>query len=119
MKKHKWYDVMVAYANGEPIQCFLLDKNPEGKWIDYSDSIHPECMPSFNNPMYSWRVKPTIITKWQFLYKQHDESEWKLSTQYYETLEKFLDYFNADQSKYEFLRCEQTKRDIEIRKDKR
>lgn len=55
--KHRWYDVIVAWANGEKIQC--NDTRFQPKWIDYDSS----CTPDFCDGYFEWRVKPKTITK--------------------------------------------------------
>lgn len=55
--KHKYYDVIVAWASGEKIQFKLLSED----WKDYEQVKN--CYPAFNEPILSWRVKPNTITK--------------------------------------------------------
>ena len=55
--KHKYYDVIVAWASGEKIQC--NDTRFQPKWIDYDSS----CTPDFCDGYFEWRVKPKTITK--------------------------------------------------------
>lgn len=55
-KKHKYYDVILAWANGEKVQCKYNGKLNEYcayAWIDYDIS---NC-PSFDT-QYEWRIKP-------------------------------------------------------------
>ena len=59
--KHKYYDVIVAWANGEIAQYNFLGAG----WKDFTgiDSID---VPGFNNRNTEWRVKPkTVIKKYR------------------------------------------------------
>lgn len=56
-EKHKWYDVIVAWANGEKIQ-FNFDNYG---WEDFNLSS-----PGFDNEKTLWRIKPrTKIRKFR------------------------------------------------------
>lgn len=55
--KHKYYDVIVAWAGGEKIQC--NDSRFQSKWNDYDSS----CTPDFCDGYFQWRIKPKTITK--------------------------------------------------------
>lgn len=62
MAKHKWSDVIIAYANGETIQYLNLDE-PDGKWQDWDKScvshiFFCETSPNFESKNYKFRVKP-------------------------------------------------------------
>lgn len=50
-QRHKWADVIIAMANGEPVECQWSD----GTWND----------PCINNPfthhIANWRIKPKTI----------------------------------------------------------
>ena len=56
--KHRWYDVIVAWANGEKIQC-RWSGAAVPHWRDYEYSE----VPAFNDDNYMWRIKPKTITK--------------------------------------------------------
>lgn len=64
--KHRWYDVIVAWASGEEIQFSVRDKG----WVDYSDSVFH--VPSFNDPAMQWRIKPKTVTKRYRMALVHD-----------------------------------------------
>jgi len=52
-QRHKWADVIIAWANGEPIQV----EQESGKWKDYGVSpISPMFSPALN-----YRIKPRTI----------------------------------------------------------
>lgn len=53
MTKHKHYDVIVDWANGEKIQCQWSDAAVP-HWRDYEYSE----VPAFNDNKYIWRIKP-------------------------------------------------------------
>jgi len=55
--KHRWYDVIVAWANGEKIQ-FRRDNGEE--WETYTPDFN--AVPAFNC-RYIWRIKPKTTTK--------------------------------------------------------
>lgn len=55
--KHKYYDVIVAWAGGEKIQ-FRRDNSEE--WETYTANLN--AVPAFNCE-YVWRVKPKSVTK--------------------------------------------------------
>lgn len=54
--KHRWYDVIVAWANGEKIQYSI---GCYGDWQDYGGTD----VPWFNSETLYWRIKPRTITK--------------------------------------------------------
>lgn len=58
--KHRWYDVIVAWANGEKIQ--VRATNPvytNNTFEDFTSTSSPD----FNGMALEWRVKPKTITK--------------------------------------------------------
>lgn len=55
--KHKWYDVIVAWANGEKIQYNFENLG----WKDYCFGIVD--IPGFNNADTEWRIKPKTVVK--------------------------------------------------------
>ena len=58
MNKHKYYDIIVAWASGEKIQYNFYGKG----WCDFY--FYPQDgIPGFNNENTEWRVKPKTITK--------------------------------------------------------
>lgn len=59
-KKHRWHDVIVAWAEGNEIQY----KWPDGDWIDFKHSNEElNTFPAFNVERIKWRIKPKTITK--------------------------------------------------------
>lgn len=65
--RHKYYDVIVAWANGEKIQY-----NPcNTRWLDF---VFNDQVPGFNNENSEWRVKPKTITKRYCMALHHDGS---------------------------------------------
>ena len=65
--KHKWYNEIVAYANGETVQYRNLDE-PNGKWQDYEVCREfRTCFvfdsPNFEHRSLEWRVKPKIVKR--------------------------------------------------------
>lgn len=51
---HKWADVIIAIANGEPVQ-FIGDF---GQWVDLKTcKSNP-----ISHPQWDWRIKPRTIT---------------------------------------------------------
>lgn len=58
--KHRWYDAIVAWANGEKIQFNF----PQSGWKDYTFSCERiSCVPAFNDISLQWRIKPKVVTK--------------------------------------------------------
>lgn len=58
--KHRWYDVIVAWANGEKIQ--VRATNPvytNNTFEDFTSTSSPD----FNGTAWEWRVKPKTVTK--------------------------------------------------------
>lgn len=55
-KKHKWYDVIIAWANGIPIQyrCLAYEN---GDWEDLTGR------PNFDHENFIWRIKPKEVIK--------------------------------------------------------
>lgn len=58
--KHKHYDVIVAWAEGKPIQF----RFPEELWKDWGSPNGP----SFGEHCY-WRVKPAVVKYRNYLYR--------------------------------------------------
>jgi hypothetical protein len=56
MKKHKWYNEIVAWAEGKTIQYKSRDTSV---WKDWQDSTYSN-IPPFNSA-YEFRVKPNTI----------------------------------------------------------
>lgn len=57
--KHKWYDVIVAWASGEKIQVKSTKGNDTFEdYIDY-DGVTPD----FASKFWEWRIKPKTVTK--------------------------------------------------------
>lgn len=55
--KHRWYDVIVAWANGEKIQVNDIRFEQEWSTLEkYND-------PFFNDDNFEWRIKPKTVTK--------------------------------------------------------
>lgn len=55
--KHRWYDVIVAWASGEKIQYNFENTG----WRDYSLGL--DRIPGFSDRDTEWRIKPKTITK--------------------------------------------------------
>lgn len=88
--KHKHYDVALAYAEGKSVQYFELDKNPQGKWVDYTSDRFPD----FNSTYFLWRVKPKITKLYQFLYRNTLDEPFKLTQTFYRNVDEF-EYFQV------------------------
>lgn len=59
-KKHRWYDVIVAWAEGKKVQF----KWPDVDWIDFNHTNEAlDILPAFNADGIKWRIKPETITK--------------------------------------------------------
>ncbi len=67
MNKHKHYEVIVAWAEGKPIQ-FRLGVND--KWIDWLH-LPDRDPPSFSDRL-DWRIKPTTLKYRTALFKNAD-----------------------------------------------
>jgi len=52
-KRHKWAEVIIAWAEGLPIQMKLISDGIV--WVDYNSTTH---LPNFDNPNIIWRIKP-------------------------------------------------------------
>lgn len=58
--KHRWYDVIVAWANGEKIQVRATNTTyTNNTFEDFTSTSSPD----FNGKAWEWRVKPKTITK--------------------------------------------------------
>lgn len=58
LKKHKWADVIHAYAEGEEVEYKFIG-DIDSRWIIATN-------PSFDSPLVEWRIKPKyIIEKWR------------------------------------------------------
>lgn len=61
MNKHKYYDVIVAWASGEKIQYKF---HGETLWEDYGHGVeNGMIVPAFNDSQIRWRIKPKTVTK--------------------------------------------------------
>ncbi len=58
-EKHKWYDVIVAWASGEDIQFRL---HGVGDWETYIRCTYTP-QPDFRDSAYEWRIKPKVVNK--------------------------------------------------------
>jgi hypothetical protein len=56
MIKHRWYEVIVAWAEGQEIECKdIVYKNAHwGPWVEDEDEAGPI---NWNNPDYIFRIK--------------------------------------------------------------
>jgi hypothetical protein len=51
--KHRYHDVIVAWAEGKPIQRKLIDTS---EWVELN--FEEKKTPPFNSDQYEWRIKP-------------------------------------------------------------
>lgn len=78
MTPHKHKDVIVAWAHGHKIQVWN-DQN----WIDCNDPrFLTDCI---------YRVKPTKIKMWLFIYKYEDK--FRITNTYYKDEKRFLGFY--------------------------
>lgn len=57
-QRRAWYDAIMAWAKGEPIQFrHRLERGFPGEWTDYTTKF----VPSFTSEDYEWRPKPKEI----------------------------------------------------------
>lgn len=68
--KHKWADVIHAFADGKEIQWRWIVGCVDRPWYDLSDSTNTN--PEFNNSAIEWRVKPF---KYQYIIDAHKEGK--------------------------------------------
>lgn len=67
-ERHKWAEVIIAYAEGKAIQFNDLN----GNWHDWK---HPY-FPRFEDG--DWRIKPAEpVVRWQWIVKSPTDSYWK------------------------------------------
>jgi hypothetical protein len=62
--KHKYYDIILAWAEGKPIQyrfIVITDVDRRSKWVDLSDSCCFKKSPNFNDGNVEWRIKPNVL----------------------------------------------------------
>lgn len=66
--RHKWADVIIAYAEGKEIQCATIGYND---WVSVGDSNTCDSgyFPSFGASNLQWRIKPEVKTGWLVMYK--------------------------------------------------
>lgn len=62
MQKHKYYDVIVAWASGEQVQ-HVWHTEQDSAWTDFVPAEAPFGVPAFNNTNLLWRIKPKTYTK--------------------------------------------------------
>lgn len=67
--KHRWYDVIVAWASGEKIQ-FKFARGGAG-WEDYIPAFKEDC-PEWNDLDFEWRIKPETRIKRYRMALVHD-----------------------------------------------
>lgn len=101
--KHKHYDVIVAWAEGKPIQ-YLSGKH----WFDVP-TIEGGASPNFNICNMGWRIKPAAkIIKYRLALMEHSASYYvkcfNETETYYkqETNKKFLNWI-TDWTEYEIV----------------
>ena len=63
-RKHKWAEVIKAWADGKPIQL----KNQRGlnEWVDYEGEGY-RIPPDFGSSYFEWRVKPEPVETYHFV----------------------------------------------------
>jgi hypothetical protein len=70
--KHKHYDVIVAWAEGKPIQYMEQDK-----WLDWTWGVNA---PGFS-PSYNYRIKPEKKSDGQMLFEAiYPECSWVVTS---------------------------------------
>lgn len=69
--KHRWYNEIVAWANGEKIQYSVFDLT---NWIDYNHlNTDRGFTPDFNGSNFIWRIKPKMqIQKYRMALVEYD-----------------------------------------------
>lgn len=72
--KHRWYDVIVAWASGEKIQ-YKLPASKE--WTTYNQHTYistgfESSQPDFSDRDYEWRIKPRTVTRRYRMALVHD-----------------------------------------------
>lgn len=82
--KHKHYDAIIAYANGETIQMY---RDSDAKWQDVR-------YPAFD-PCLKYRVKPTTVTRYLWAI-QHGNDRWSLLSSYRTPEEMERDFVNTN-----------------------
>jgi len=70
-EKHRYHKEIIAWANGETLQLKHINR-PENSWVDLEEAF--EMTPPFNNPSYSWRIKPKTLKCRLAYMKSHDGS---------------------------------------------
>ena len=65
--RHQNYDVIVAWAEGKPIQYRFVSFDSDGTWFDYINTNLEEgtftgVSPRFQDPSLNWRIKPKTVT---------------------------------------------------------
>lgn len=68
-KRHKWADVLIAIAEGRPVQCW---SNCNDDWLDctVTENVNP-----LTKPYHEWRVKPEKKIGWINIYYPDSEDE--------------------------------------------
>jgi hypothetical protein len=59
--RHKWADVIIAYAEGKEIQCRVLETDP---WH------RAETIQGIDNNLIQFRIKPEVKTGWINIYPE-------------------------------------------------
>ena len=90
--KHKYYDVIVKWAEGQPIQyrfIVITDVVGRSKWVDLSDPYCFNKFPNFNDGNVEWRIKPeTKVIKYRLALMSYKTEEYY--TAVFNTSEHFL-----------------------------
>lgn len=66
MEKHKWHEVIVAWADGKKIQYKYINDNSDA-WVEYGGN----CVPPFNNTTVEWRVAPKITNEQRYYHSAY------------------------------------------------
>lgn len=67
--RNKWYETIIAYAEGREVQYRIMAKEAVGEWTTWVGDPRTGATPHFNRPDLEWRVAPTLIYQWVLVNK--------------------------------------------------
>lgn len=110
MKKHKWFNEIIAFAEGKEIQYrFTDDKGYSSVWYD----VNSDFTPSFNAKNHEFRAKPETDYLYQWEIQDKHTGEFLLS--HHVRAEVELGKYKNKQRYFVIGRYEKSKKQINLK----
>lgn len=103
--KHKYYDVIVAWASGKVIQCREVSMSGTSIWRDFATDVTPNFNADIRGVELEWRIKPDEpVARWLWAVEV-TSSSWFLGGYFY-TEEEAKAAYKSNHKKLEWTRTE-------------